>query len=148
MIEHIHEQKVDYTVTKHGRTYVEYEEVKIYPCPECMSTNIIDIEKALNDPEQRDFEYDGDGEAQYICNECGCEFDVTDGIVLTKTGKRLESFFDAASGVCIILAAIAFFAGLFAVLFTEVLKFLLIAVITTVVLVGLGALFGKLYEKI
>lgn len=142
----IREEKLEYEVAKHGSTYVEPEKIVVYPCPECCSTNCVNIEEELNrNPE---FCYEGDGDATYLCKDCGCEFYACISNRLTERGEKLESFFNIATCVFAMLCLAAFLGGLFVLLFTEVLKYLFFGIAAAAVFGILAFACGKAYEKI
>ncbi len=142
----VREEKLEYEVVKHGSTYVEPEKIVVYPCPECCGTNCVDIEEELNrNPE---FCYDGDGDATYLCKDCGCEFDACISNSLTERGEKLESFFEIATTVFALLCAATLSGGLFVWLFVEVLKYFLFGLAAAVIFGILAFVCGKAYEKI
>lgn len=142
----VREEKLEYEVVKHGSTYVEPEKIVVYPCPECCGTNCVNIEEELNS--NHEFCYEGDGNAMYLCKDCGCEFDACISNSLTESGKKLENLFNIASAVSALLCVATFFGGLFVLLFTEVLKYFLFGIVVAVIFGVLAFACGKAYEKI
>lgn len=95
-----------YEVGKHGSEYIDYSgPAKI--CPECQSDNVREI---------------GDGESghgDYICKDCGCEFDTWIGAELTPFGKFIEKFTKVMAVIFFIVAGVCLFSGLFYLLYTD-----------------------------
>lgn len=87
-----------YEVGKHGSEYIDYSgPAKI--CPECQSDNVREI---------------GDGESghgDYICKDCGCEFDTWIRPELTDFGKFIKKFTKAMVVIFVVLAGVCLFAG-------------------------------------
>ncbi len=142
------ELSISYAVRYHGKEYVEeIEEEPVYPCPECMSTNVRDAN-------------DNDGtSADYICNECGCKFDACTGYELTRSGRIAKNICNILAVVFLFLAAACLIGG---VVFLEYMRrknggdipdlYRLIAFAISVggaITCGLlTSLFARLYEKI
>ncbi len=83
-----------YQVYTHGSMYVDHNEF-IPICPECCSDN------AKKVPEG--YETDAD----YICSDCGCEFDVWKVSERTKLGKAVHTIILVLM-VLIVAVAVAF----------------------------------------
>lgn len=95
-----------YEVGKHGSEYIDYSGPAMI-CPECQGTNVREIE--IGDKETN---RNGD----YICKDCGCEFDTWIFRDLTPFGKFIEKFtkvmvviFVVLAGVCLITGAVYLF---------------------------------------
>lgn len=96
-----------YEVGKHGSEYIDYSGPAMI-CPECQGTNV----REIGDEETG---HNGD----YLCKDCGCEFDTWIGSELTDFGKFMEKL----TGVMIVIfgisAGICLFAGLFYLLYID-----------------------------
>lgn len=68
-----------YEVGKHGSEYIDYSGPALI-CPECQSDNVREIEP-----------YKGDRNGDYLCEDCGCEFDTWIGAELTGFGSLWKS---------------------------------------------------------
>ena len=90
-----------YEVGKHGSEYIDYSGPAMV-CPECQGTNVCEIEV-------------GDGETNrngdYLCKDCGCEFDTWIGTELTDFGKFMDKFTKATVVIFVVLAFVCLVAG-------------------------------------
>jgi predicted RNA-binding Zn-ribbon protein involved in translation (DUF1610 family) len=142
------EPSVSYTVRYHGNEYMEeIEEEQVYLCPECMSVNV------------RDANNDDAISADYVCNECGCKFDVYKEYKLTRSGRIAENVCNILALTFAIFAVICVIGGLvFAGYVTDknggdlpdlyYYISLAIGVGGSMICGSLTRLFAKLYDKI
>lgn len=98
-----------YEVGKHGSEYIDYSGPAMI-CPECQGTNVCEIE--IGDKETN---RNGD----YLCKDCGCEFDTWIGSELTPFGKFMDKLTEVMAGIFFITAGVCLFAGLFYLLYTD-----------------------------
>lgn len=98
-----------YEVGKHGSEYIDYSGPAMI-CPECQGTNVREIE--IGDKETN---RNGD----YICEDCGCEFDTWIGRELTPFGKFIEKFTNVMAVIFFVSAGVCLFAGLFYLLYLD-----------------------------
>lgn len=97
----IHEDAIRYTVRRHGSEFVEeVEETIVFPCPECLST---DVREATDED---------DTMSDYICNSCGCGYDACNYKKPTKAGENLSLFIKILIGIFIGIAIILIIVGL------------------------------------
>ena len=97
----IHEDAIRYTVRRHGSEFVEeVEETIVFPCPECLST---DVREATDED---------DTMSDFICNSCGCGYDACNHKKPTKAGERLSLFIKIAIGIFVVITIILIIGGL------------------------------------
>lgn len=97
----LREETIDYSVIRHGSEYVEeIEPSQVFPCPECLSTDV------------REIGDDDDTCADFICNSCGCGFDACNYYKRTKAGNALSLFLKILIGMFVGVALILLFGGL------------------------------------
>lgn len=96
----IHEDAIRYTVRRHGSEFVEEEETIVFPCPECLST---DVREATDED---------DTMSDFICNSCGCGYDACNHKKPTKAGERLSLFIKIMIGIFVAIAIILIIVGL------------------------------------
>lgn len=83
-----------YSVGKHGSEYLIYPSLAML-CPECQSMNIREVNSS------------GD----YLCTDCGCEFDTWIGSELTSFGKFMDKFTKVMVVISVVLAGVCLIAG-------------------------------------
>lgn len=93
------ERLFDYSVQRHGDTYEVVHEFGLV-CPECCSTNI-DVNNENGDVNDN-IEYN-----DYICKDCGCEFDVMVHEKLTERYQKIYDRLEASLAICFVLALIS-----------------------------------------
>ena len=88
-----------YEVCKHGSEYIDYSGPAMV-CPECQGTNVREVKTD-----------DGSCSGDYICTDCGCEFDTWIGSELTDFGKFMDKFTKAMVVIFVVLAAVCLVSG-------------------------------------
>jgi hypothetical protein len=96
-----------YEVGKHGSEYLVYPSLAML-CPECQSTNVREVKTD-----------DGSCSGDYICADCGCEFDTWLGSELTDFGKFMDKLAKAMAIIFFVSAGVCLIAGLFYVLYLD-----------------------------
>lgn len=96
-----------YSVGKHGSEHIDYSGPAMI-CPECQGTNVREV--AVED---------GSRSGDYLCDDCGCEFDTWIGTELTRFGKVIEKITWVMAVIFFIAAGVCLFSGLFYLLYTD-----------------------------
>lgn len=94
-----------YEVGKHGTEYLVYPSLAML-CPECQSTNVREVKTD-----------DGNCSGDYLCTDCGCEFDTWIGSDLTKAGRIVSKMLTALCIIFFVSAGVCLIAGLIYVLY-------------------------------
>ena len=98
----ITEKKYSYTVREHGNEYVEPQK-PVHLCPECYSDKT-----RVNTPKY-DNVYDKLGD--YICDNCGCTFNVHADTYYTTFGYIMKHIMDFLFLIFCICSVLLFFVG-------------------------------------
>lgn len=96
----LREKEQRYSIGKHGREYVDYSAPALI-CPECQSDKVREI---------GDEETGRDGD--YLCQDCGCEFDTWIESERTAAGEKLSTILTAISAITAFLAFVFLIGGL------------------------------------
>lgn len=137
-----------YSVGKHGSEYVDYSGPAMI-CPECQGTNVREVTVE-----------DGSRSGDYLCNDCGCEFDTWIGGDLTKAGKIVSNILKALCVIFILLAILCLIGGLAYSMHLDSIypdgscpksleiKAIVITLVGPIVCAVIGAIAGSLEEGI
>lgn len=99
------ESSLQYDVQSHGDTYRPESDFGL-ECPECGSFEI----SINNDGDSRRV-YDLE-DNEYVCEDCGCTFKVSETEELTDEGKRLNRMYNTITVICGVLVSISLIAGI------------------------------------
>ena len=102
----LREECTRYSVGKHGKDYVDPEAL-VPLCPDCQSLNV------------RKYEVGEECSGDYLCQDCGCEFDQWKGSERTELGDVVYKILTVLTVLSIVVAIVSLIGGVIYALYLD-----------------------------